>query len=105
MASSKCKNSKRVIQGVIKTTRKAIERKGDLILRKESYEYGTSKVGKDYEGDNGSKLPKERGLKSSKILKDMIVDLGNYVKWEINKLRQFELVSFIHAGRSFLNLP
>lgn len=28
----------------------------------------------------------------------MLVDLGNFVKWEPNKLRQLELVSFIHAG-------
>ncbi|CAG8591666.1 6887_t:CDS:2 [Ambispora gerdemannii] len=98
LASSKRKNNKRVIQGVIKTTRKAIGRRGDLILRKGSYEYGASEVGKDYEGDNGTKLLKERGLKSSKMLKDMIVDLGKFVEWETNKLRQFELVSFIHAG-------
>ncbi|CAJ0900874.1 3584_t:CDS:2, partial [Entrophospora sp. SA101] len=98
IASSKRKNSKRVIQGVVKTTRKAIRRKGDLTLRKGSHEYVASEVGKDYEGDNGTKLLKERGLKSPKMLKDMIVDLGNFVEWKTNTLRQFELISFIHAG-------
>ncbi|CAG8626910.1 12729_t:CDS:2, partial [Funneliformis mosseae] len=98
LASSKRKNSKRVIQGLVATTRKALGRKGDLILRKGIHEYGASEVGKEYEGDNGTKLLKERGLKSPKMLKDMLVDLGNFIMWETNKLRQLELVSFIHAG-------
>ncbi|RGB23968.1 hypothetical protein C1646_517372 [Rhizophagus diaphanus] len=99
LASSKRKNKRRIVQGIVKTTRKALGRRGDLILRKGSYEYGASEVGKDYEGENGTKLLKERGLKSPKMLKDMLVDLGNFVKWEPNKLRQLELVSFIHAGK------
>ncbi|CAG8628090.1 10850_t:CDS:2, partial [Diversispora eburnea] len=98
IASSKRKNNRRIIQGIVKTTRKSIGRRGDLIVRKGPYEYGASELGKDYEGDNGSKLLKERGLKSPKMLKDMIVDLGNFVEWKTDKLRQFELVSFIHAG-------
>ncbi|CAG8712180.1 7780_t:CDS:2, partial [Funneliformis caledonium] len=98
LASSKRKNSKRVIQGLVVITRKALGRKGDLILRKGIHEYSASEVGKDYEGDNGTKLLKERGLKSPKMLKDMLVDLGNFIMWETNKLRQLELVSFIHAG-------
>ena len=98
LASAKRKNKNRVIQGLVVTTRKALGRKGDLILRKGIYEYGASEVGKDYEGDKGMKLLRERGLKSPKMLKDMLVDLGNYVKWEKNKLHQLELVSFIHAG-------
>ncbi|CAG8683761.1 8493_t:CDS:2, partial [Rhizophagus irregularis] len=101
LASAKRKNKHRVIQGLVSTTRKALGRRGDLILRKGMYEYGASEVGKDYEGDNGTKLLRERGLKSPKMLKDMLVDLGNYIKWERNKLRQLELVSFIHAGRCF----
>ncbi|CAG8596403.1 1176_t:CDS:2 [Diversispora eburnea] len=98
LASSKRKNNRRIIQGIVKTTRKSIGRRGDLIVRKGPYEYGASEVGKDYEGDNGSKLLKERGLKSPKMLKDMMIDLGNFVEWKTDKLRQFELVSFIHAG-------
>ncbi|CAG8502910.1 14391_t:CDS:2 [Cetraspora pellucida] len=98
LASSKRKNNRRIVQGIVKTTRKSIGRRGDLIIRKGSYEYGASEVGKDYDGDNGSKLLKERGLKSPKMLKDMIVNLGNFVEWKAEKLRQFELVSFIHAG-------
>ncbi|CAI2191858.1 18201_t:CDS:2 [Funneliformis geosporum] len=98
LASSKRKNSKRIIQGLVATTRKALGRRGDLILRKGIHKYGASEVGKDYEGDNGTKLLKERGLKSPKMLKDMLVDLGNFIMWETNKLRQLELVSFIHAG-------
>ncbi|RHZ73769.1 hypothetical protein Glove_229g119 [Diversispora epigaea] len=98
IASSKRKNNRRIVQGIVKTTRKSIGRRGDLIVRKGSYEYGASEVGKDYEGDNGSKLLKERGLKSPKMLKDIIVDLGNFVEWKTDKLHQFELVSFIHAG-------
>ncbi|CAJ0833909.1 12859_t:CDS:2, partial [Entrophospora sp. SA101] len=98
IASSKRKNKKRIVKGLLETTRKALGRRGDLILRKGVYEYGASEVGKDYEGENGTKLLKERGLKSPKMLKDMFVDLGNFVKWERNKLRQLELVSFIHSG-------
>lgn len=55
------------------------------------YEYGASEVG----------LLRGRGLKSPKMLKDMLEDLGNYIKWEENKLRQLELVSFIHAAYDF----
>jgi hypothetical protein len=102
LASAKRKNEYRVIQGLVATTRKALGRRGDLILRKGIYEYGASEVGKDYEGDKGTKLLRERGLKSPKMLKDMLVDLGNYIKWEKNKLRQLELVSFIHAGSMLL---
>ncbi|PKC58022.1 hypothetical protein RhiirA1_471610 [Rhizophagus irregularis] len=94
LASAKRKNKHRVIQGLVSTTRKALGRRGDLILRKGMYEYGASEVGKDYEGDNGTKLLRERGLKSPKMLKDMLVDLGNYIKWERNKLRQLELIRF-----------
>lgn len=43
-------------------------------------------------------ITKERGIKSPKMLKDMFVGLGNFIMWETNKLRQLELVSFIHAG-------
>ena len=99
LASSKRKNNKRIIQGLVATTRKALERRGDLILRKGIHEYGASEVDKDYESDNGTKLLKERGLKSLKMLKDMLVDLGNFIIWETNKLRQLKLVSFIYASK------
>ncbi|RIA98664.1 hypothetical protein C1645_731555 [Glomus cerebriforme] len=89
---------KRIIQGLVTTTRKSLRRRGDLILRKGIHEYGASEVGKDYEDDNETKLLKERGLKSPKMLKNMLVDLGNFIMWETNKLRHLELVSFIHAG-------
>ncbi|CAG8652257.1 1218_t:CDS:2 [Gigaspora margarita] len=104
LASAKRKNKYRVIQGLVATTRKALGRRGDLILRKGIYEYGASEIGKDYKGDKGTKLLRERGLKSLKMLKDMLVDLGNYIKWEKNKLRQLELVSFIHARSLFMLL-
>ncbi|CAG8585168.1 11654_t:CDS:2 [Funneliformis caledonium] len=71
LAFSKHKNNKRIIQGLVITTRKAFGRRGDLILRKEIREYSTFEVGKDYESVNRTKLLKERELKSLK-LKDML---------------------------------
>ncbi|CAG8576169.1 9070_t:CDS:1 [Paraglomus brasilianum] len=59
---------------------KMYRKKGRLIVRKGPRKYGASEVGKNYKGDNVSKSLKERGLKSPKMLKDMIVDLGNFVE-------------------------
>lgn len=70
-----------------------------MILRKGLYKYSTSEIGKDYEKKNETKLLKERELKNLKMLKDMLVDLGNFAKWKPNKLHQLELVSFIYADK------
>ncbi|CAG8670860.1 42473_t:CDS:10, partial [Gigaspora margarita] len=47
-----------------------------------------SEVGKSYEGENGTKLLKERGLKSPKMLKDMLVDLGNFILGQFYQMGQ-----------------
>ncbi|CAG8506638.1 2059_t:CDS:2, partial [Gigaspora rosea] len=88
IASSRHKNKNRIIQGLIEIARKALMRKCDLVLKKGVYEYGASKVEKNYEAEIETNLLMERGLKSPKMPKDML---------DTEKLRRLELVSFIHS--------
>ncbi|RIB14448.1 hypothetical protein C2G38_2195166 [Gigaspora rosea] len=73
IASSRHKNKNRIIQGLIEIARKALMRKCDLVLKKGVYEYGASKVEKNYEAEIETNLLMERGLKSPKMPKDMLM--------------------------------
>ncbi|RIB09056.1 hypothetical protein C2G38_1981881 [Gigaspora rosea] len=98
LASANRKNRHRTPQGIKSLKRKKIGRKSDLIIRKNKNEYGCAEVGRYYNGINDTKILKERGLKCPKLMKDMFVELGNVVKWDEMKVRQFEIIGWIHAG-------
>ncbi len=67
LASSERKNKKRTVSALIKVKRKILGRKGDLIIRKISLEYGCSEAGMFYKGQNDTKLLRERSLKTPKM--------------------------------------
>lgn len=50
LTSSERKNKKRTVSALIKVKRKILGRKGDLIIRKISLEYGCSETGMSYKG-------------------------------------------------------
>ena len=74
-------------------------RRGDLIIRKVSTEYGCSEAGKSYEGNNGTKLLHERGIKAPNMMKDMFYSLCEAVGMEEKKIRKLQSIRFIHSGR------
>src|SRR6266542_1423402 len=97
-ASANRKNRHRISQGIARLSRKKIGRRSDLNIRKNKHEYGCSEAGRFYKGMNDTKILKERGLKCPKIMKDMFVDLCSAVGWETERVRQIEVVGWIHAG-------
>lgn len=102
LASSSRKNRNRVLSAITLTKRKAMGRRGDLIIRKICTEYGCSEAGKSFDGDNGSKLLKERGLKPPKMMKDMFYSLCVAVGMEEKKIRKLQSIGFMHAGLKIL---
>ena len=101
LASSERKNKKRTVSALIKVKRKILGRKGDLIIRKISLEYGCSEAGMFYRGQNDTKLLRERGLKTPKMMKDMFYRLCESVDWVEQKIRKVETIGFLHAGVVF----
>ncbi|KAG9289662.1 hypothetical protein G9A89_014397 [Geosiphon pyriformis] len=97
-ASSKRKNLHRVAASTNPLKRKAMGRRGDLIIRKWHTEYGCCEAGKIFDGNNGTKLLEEKSLKMPKMMKDMFVDLCEAVNNEKNKIKKLETVGFIIAG-------
>lgn len=73
-----------------------------MIIRKVVAEYGCAEAGKSFEGENGTKLLRERGLKTPKMMKDMIDDLCNTVGRDEKKVRKLEIIGFLHAGMLYL---
>ena len=73
-------------------------RRGDLIIRKWHTEYGCGEAGKIYEGNKGTKIIKEGGLKMPKMLRDMFNDLCEAMDMCESKVRKLETVGFIIAG-------
>ncbi|CAG8689600.1 4515_t:CDS:2, partial [Ambispora leptoticha] len=78
-----------------KMKKKAMGRRGDLIIRKWHTEYGCGEAGKIFEGINGTKIIKEGGLKMPKMLRDMFNDLCETMKMRKDKIRKLETVGFI----------
>ncbi|CAG8699543.1 15347_t:CDS:2, partial [Racocetra fulgida] len=93
-ASSNRKNSQRVVASTDSMKRKAMGRRGDLIIRKWHTEYGCSEAGKIFEGINGTKIIKEGGLKMPKMLRDMFIDLCKTMEMRKNKIRRLETVGY-----------
>ncbi|KAF0354454.1 hypothetical protein F8M41_014993 [Gigaspora margarita] len=96
-ASANRKNRHRILQGIASLSRKKIGRRSDLIIRKNKHEYGCSEAGRFYKGMNDTKMLKERGLKCPKTMKDMFVDLCSAIGWDTERVRQIEVVGWIHA--------
>jgi len=57
-----------------------------------------SEAGILYNGENDTKLLKERGLKTPKMIKDMFYQLCVAVDWDEQKIRKMESIGFLHAG-------
>ncbi|CAG8814513.1 40407_t:CDS:2, partial [Gigaspora margarita] len=65
------------------------------------WKYGQSgNFGKSFDGNNGSKLLKERGLKTPKMIKDMFYSLCAAVEMEEKKIRKLQSIGFMHADVS-----
>src|SRR5579862_3670076 len=79
LASSAQKNRDRTVSGVLKMKKKTLGRRGDFLIRKFSTEYGCGEAGRLYERENGTRLLKERGLKTPKIMKDIFHNLCEVV--------------------------
>ncbi|CAG8713454.1 11809_t:CDS:10 [Funneliformis mosseae] len=103
-ASSNRKNRNRTGSAIVKMKRKIMGRRGDLIIRKVSTEYGCSEAGKSFEGNNGTKLLHERGIKAPKMMKDMFYSLCEAVGNEEKKIRKLQSIGFIHSGLMILLL-
>jgi len=103
-ASSLRKNRNRTVDAVNSMPRKQMGRRGDLIIRRMSTEYGCGEAGRVFEGENGTKILREGGLKTPKMLKDQFDNLCTCVESSEEKVRSLETIGFIHAGLSVLLL-
>ncbi|CAG8826859.1 33236_t:CDS:2, partial [Gigaspora margarita] len=84
LASSERKNRDRQLNNVQRMKRKMCGRKGDGYVRTfgpRPVEWAASECGPKWEGENGTKIIRERGLVLPKVLKDILVDLAR--KFEI----------------------
>ncbi|CAI2193859.1 18317_t:CDS:2, partial [Funneliformis geosporum] len=104
IASSSRKNRDRKVPSVSSMPRKIMGRKGDLIIRCMYREYGCGEAGKLHTGYNGTKILRERGLKTPKMMKDQFDDLCIHMGSKEKKVRKLETIGFIHAGLSVLLL-
>ncbi|RUP43198.1 hypothetical protein BC936DRAFT_137490, partial [Jimgerdemannia flammicorona] len=98
LASSARKNGKRTVAALIMLKRKMLGRRSDLIIRKISMEYGCAEAGRLFEGEKGTKLLREKGLKTPKMLKDIFNNLCAAVDGDEQKVRKLESIGFLHAG-------
>jgi len=98
LASSARKNGKRTVAALITLKRKMLGRRSDLIIRKISMEYGCAEAGRLFEGEKGTKLLREKGLKTPKMLKDIFNNLCAAVDEDEQKVRKLESIGFLHAG-------
>jgi len=78
--------------------KKIMGRRGDILIRRLNTEYGCGEAGKLYDGPNGTKLLRERGLKTPKMMKDQFNILCTLVESKKSKIRSLETIGFIHAG-------
>ncbi|CAG8719013.1 17313_t:CDS:2 [Funneliformis caledonium] len=69
-----------------------------MIIRKITVEFGCAEAGRQFEGENGTKLLRERGLKMPKMMKDMFRHLCETFNQDDHKTRQLETIGFLHAG-------
>lgn len=99
MATASRKNEDRVISSLVKIGRKAMGKRGDLILRKGRVEYGCAEAGARDEGEFGTKYMLEKSLKTPKMLKDMFNSLCTLVNNDEIAIRELRTVGYIHSGK------
>jgi hypothetical protein len=88
-----------VISSLVKIGRKAMGKRGDLILRKGRVEYGCAEAGARDEGEFGTKYMLEKSLKTPKMLKDMFNSLCTLVNNDEIAIRELRTVGYIHSGK------
>jgi hypothetical protein len=77
---------------------KAMGRLGDLILRKGKAEYGCAKAVAEDEGQWGTKILLEKGIKVAKILKDMFGQLCQFIDYDESTTRQLRTIGYVISG-------
>ncbi|CAO3689690.1 unnamed protein product [Umbelopsis vinacea] len=100
IATASRNNQDRVISSMVKMKRKPIGRRGDLILRKGTAEYGCMEAGARDEGQWGTKKLLEKGIKAPKILKDIFNYLCHVINNEESSVRQLRTIGYIQSGLS-----
>ncbi|CAG8547968.1 13436_t:CDS:2, partial [Funneliformis caledonium] len=98
VASSARKNMNRMVSAIVSIKRKVMGRRADFLIRYISTEYACSEVGKIFDGENGTKLLKERGKKTPKMMKDIFDNLCMAVGMKEEKIRKLQSVGFVHAN-------
>ena len=63
-----------------------------MIIRKVTAEFGCAEAGRQFEGQNGTKLLQERGLKMPKMMKDMFNQLCKTFDQDRNPKDQLSFV-------------
>ncbi|KAG2175299.1 hypothetical protein INT44_007787, partial [Umbelopsis vinacea] len=98
ISTSLRKNEERTSSSVIRMKRKIMGRRGDLLLQKGTAEYGCAEAGAKFDGPNGSKRMVESGLKTPKMLKDMLNNLAIICQQEEARVVGLRTVGFILSG-------
>ncbi|CAG8684505.1 15583_t:CDS:2, partial [Funneliformis mosseae] len=98
VASSARRNMNRMVSAIVSIKRKVMGRRADILIRYISTEYACSEVGKIFDGENGTKLLKERGKKTPKMMKDIFDNLCMAVGMKEEKIRKLQSVGFVHAN-------
>ncbi|CAG8435191.1 4602_t:CDS:2 [Funneliformis mosseae] len=89
------------IEGV-EVERKIMGRRGDLIIHRNSMEFGYGKARNLFKCNNRTKILHDRGLKIPKMMKDQFNDLCTHVKSREKIVRNLMTIGFIHSGLSVL---
>ncbi|RUP47227.1 hypothetical protein BC936DRAFT_145972 [Jimgerdemannia flammicorona] len=84
-----------------RSERKKMGRRIDGIFRSpvNNLEFGAIEVGKMFDGTAGTKRLNDYH-KLAKVMHDMLVSLGRYVKNEEVKVKKLQVVGLLHSGRS-----
>ncbi|RUS33381.1 hypothetical protein BC938DRAFT_471959 [Jimgerdemannia flammicorona] len=84
-----------------RSERKKMGRRIDVIFRSpvNNLEFGAIEVGKMFDGTAGTKRLNDYH-KLAKVMHDMLVSLGRYVKNEEVKVKKLQVVGLLHSGRS-----
>ncbi|CAJ0767684.1 10372_t:CDS:2, partial [Entrophospora sp. SA101] len=101
LASTERKNRGRTLNNIHQMQRKKIGKKGDGYVRtfgSRPIEWAASEAGSKWEGEQGTKLIKERGLSLPKTLKDIFISLARKVNFSEEKIRKINVPGFVHSG-------
>ncbi|CAJ0757531.1 4078_t:CDS:10 [Entrophospora sp. SA101] len=106
LASTERKNRGRTLNNIHQMQRKKIGKKGDGYVRtfgSRPIEWAASEAGSKWEGEQGTKLIKERGLSLPKTLKDIFISLARKVNFSEEKIRKINVPGFVHSGLHCIN--